>query len=245
MAKNKKNKSSEELDEELELENDSNEGSSKGSSKKGKFIGAIIFALILAILVAILGFNAGGIRDKYLRKPLEKIPIIKNLLPPIKKDESIEEEISEDEKAINSLTEEIKNLKTEIDRLKTFELSQNQFKIDKEKFDKLIALNDPKAYSTFYESISPENAEKLYKEAVVKANLDKDFKEYISTFENMKKDAASKILEELILTDTDLVITILENLTSVKRAEILSTMDSKNAATATKLLSVDNSETTT
>lgn len=243
MAKKTKNKEPEELEENIEIEEDEE----SSSSKKGKFIFIIIFAFILAVLVAILGFNAGGIRDKYLRKPLEKIPIIKNLLPPLNNDsEKIQdEELSEDKKAIQSLTEEIKNLNAEIDRLKTFEQSQNQFKVDKEQFDKLIALNDPKAYSSFYESISPENAEKLYKEAVSKANIDKSFKEYISTFENMKKDAASKILEELILTDTDLVITILENLTSVKRAEVLSTMDPKNAATATKLLSVDNSEQTT
>ncbi len=101
----------------------------------------------------------------------------------------------------------------------------------------MIALNDPKAYSSFYESIAPENAERLYQESIQKVDIDKQFKDYISTFENMKKDAAAKILEELIMTDMDLVITILENLSSTKRSEVLSTMDPKNAASCAKLLS--------
>ena len=101
----------------------------------------------------------------------------------------------------------------------------------------MVALNDPKAYSSFYESIAPENAEELYKQAVNKEVTDKALKDYIQTFENMKKDAATKILEELIITDMDLVITILQNLSSEKRSEILSTMDPKNAASCSKLLS--------
>lgn len=242
MAKQKKELDETELEEDLSTE----DGQQEKPRKKGKLIGIIITAFILALLVAILGFNVGGIRDKYIRKPLEKVPIIKNLLPPLKNEEEngkeSEEELSQEQKQIEALTQEIKTLNEEIDRLKVFETNQNQFKTDKEQFDRLVALNDPKAYSSFYEKVSPENAEKLYKEAVSKVSLDKEFKEYISTFENMKKDAASKILEELVLTDIDLVTTILQNLTSLKRADILSAMDPQNAATITKLLSVEKTE---
>lgn len=228
-----------ELEEDLDLVDDDDDDEDDDDStgkKRGCLIMFIISSLIIITLVAILGFNAGGIRDKYLRSTLEKIPIVKNLLPPLK-EEIEEDKISPEEEKINSLTTEIENLNKEIKRLKEFEANQLKFKAQKEEFDRMIALNDPKAYSSFYEGIEPENAEKLYKEATQKVELDKEFKNYISTFENMKKDAASKILEELLTTDTDLVITILKNLSGTKRSEILSTMDSKNAAVISKLLS--------
>ncbi|MDE6357318.1 MAG: hypothetical protein K2L15_01865 [Eubacteriales bacterium] len=231
----------EEENETFEDEYDEYEEEKKPKKKKGCLIMVILSVIIIAILVAILGFNAGGIRDKYLRNTLEKIPIVKNLLPPLEEENLNNEEqvetVSKEQETINALTLEIENLNAEIKRLKAFEENQIQFKAEKEEFDRMIASNDPKAYSEFYESIAPENAEKLYQEAVQKAETDKQFKDYISTFENMKKDSAAKILEELIMTDMDLVVTILENLSSTKRSEILTAMDAKNAAACAKLLS--------
>lgn len=252
MAKKNKNKNKDldlvDENEQLDDEYDEYEGNEPKKKKKGGCLAMfIISAIIIAILVAILGFNAGGIRDKYLRPTLEKIPIIKNLLPPL--EETSEEEnnneptISEEQKTIDALTAEIENLNSEIKRLKEFEAAQIQFKKEKEEFDRMIALNDPSAYSSFYESISPENAEKLYQEAIGQVQNNKEFKEYINTFENMKKDAAATILEELILTDMDLVVTILDNLSSTKRSEILATMDPVNAASCAKLLSAKTTQT--
>lgn len=235
MAKNKKNK--EEITEENEIDDNLDKNTTKKKKKGGCLTKLIILSVFISLLVAILGFNLGNIRDKYLRGTLEKIPIVKNLLPPIEETNIMEEETLNEEETVNSLISEIENLNNEIKRLKEFENAQAKFKKEKEEFDRLIALNDTKAYSEFYEKISPENAEKLYKEAIVKESLNKEFKDYIKTFENMKKDAASKILEELIITDMDLVISILSNLPSDNRAEILSVMDPKNAASVTKLLS--------
>lgn len=243
MAKNDNNVDLNDENQNDELENyDSyDENEPKKKSKKGCLIMFIISIIIIAILVAVLGFNVGGIRDKYMRPVLEKIPIVKNLLPPIEDttegEDNNKEKLSEEQQTIEALKKEIESLNAEIKRLKEFETAQLQFKAEKAEFDKLIALNDPKAYSTFYESILPENAQKLYQEAVGQVQNTKEFKDYIATFENMKKDAAAKILEELIMTDMDLVITILDNLTSTKRSEILATMDPVNAASCTKLLS--------
>lgn len=248
--KNKKNKKLKNEQDELELideeaqdndENDEEDTKPKKKKKKkgGCLVGLLLFIIIIATLVAILVFNVGNIRDKYLRPGLEKIPIVKNLLPPLKEQPTEQETQPVDEKQqiIDSLTKEIEALNGEIARLKEFEQAQLQFKSEKQQFDSMIALKDPKAYSSFYESIAPENAEELYKQAVEQQVKDKNFKEYIQTFETMKKDAATTILEELMVTDIDLVITVLQNLSSEKRSEILSTMDPKNAASCSKLLS--------
>ncbi|MBS5793566.1 MAG: hypothetical protein KIC92_02255 [Clostridiales bacterium] len=237
----KKNKKIKNEQEELELideELDDDIEEDVGKKKKGKgLVKFLIVIIIIAIPIVLISLNVGNIRDKYLRPGLERIPIIKNLLPPLETDnEQTEEVVDEKQQTIDSLTKEIEELNKEITRLKEFENSQLEFKTQKEEFDKMIALNDPKAYSSFYESISPENAEELYKQAINKEVTDKRFKEYIQTFETMKKDAVATILEELIITDMDLVITILENVSSDKRSEILSAMDPKNAASCSKLL---------
>ncbi|MFR4985920.1 MAG: hypothetical protein ACLUCH_00860 [Lachnospirales bacterium] len=237
----KKNKKIKNEQEELELideELDDDIEEDVGKKKKGKgLVKFLIVIIIIAIPIVLISLNVGNIRDKYLRPGLERIPIIKNLLPPLETDnEQTEEVVDEKQQTIDSLTKEIEELNKEITRLKEFENSQLEFKTQKEEFDKMIALNDPKAYSSFYESISPENAEELYKQAINKEVTDKRFKEYIQTFETMKKDAVATILEELIITDMDLVITILENVSSDKRSEILSVMDPKNAASCSKLL---------
>lgn len=237
----KKNKKIKNEQEELELideELDDDIEEDVGKKKKGKgLVKFLIVIIIIAIPIVLISLNVGNIRDKYLRPGLERIPIIKNLLPPLETDnEQTEEVVDEKQQTIDSLTKEIEELNKKITRLKEFENSQLEFKTQKEEFDKMIALNDPKAYSSFYESISPENAEELYKQAINKEVTDKRFKEYIQTFETMKKDAVATILEELIITDMDLVITILENVSSDKRSEILSAMDPKNAASCSKLL---------
>ena len=240
--KNKKPKNEKDelnlIDEDIDDEDDDVEDN--GGKKGGCLLKLIIAIIIIALPIVLVSLNVGGVRDNYLRPVLEKIPIVKNLLPPLESetDANVEEQpLDENQERIDALTKEIEDLNKEINRLKEFENAQLQFKADKEQFDKMVALNDPKAYSSFYESIAPENAEELYKQAVNKEVTDKALKDYIQTFENMKKDAATKILEELIITDMDLVITILQNLSSEKRSEILSTMDPKNAASCSKLLS--------
>lgn len=223
----------------------------KKSPKRKKFFGFLIFSVILGCIISILFFNVLNIREKYLRPVLEKIPIVKNLLPKSEEDNfenmpkselvsslktiSLENEDFKNE--IEELNKKIQELNIEINRLRQFEQMQLNFKTDKEEFDRIIAFNDTNAYANFYESIYPENAEKIYKEIVVQNQNDKKFKAYAQTFESMKKDAAAKVLEELIITDIDLVIKILNSLSTEKRAEILSNMQPENSAICIKLMS--------
>lgn len=242
MAKKKKKDEEQEdldvVDNDVDEDEDDDDGEDDDGGKGGCLKKIIVFAIIIAIPLLLIKFNVFKLGDK-ARPVLEKVPIVKKILPPKESEQQQEEEQPLDEKdqKIEALTAEIQTLNDEINRLKVFEQEQLKFKAEKEEFDKMIALKDPKAYSSFYESINPENAEELYKQAVTKEVKDKEFKEYIQTFEGMKKDAVSTILEELITTDMDLVITILQNLSSDKRSEVLATMDPKNAAACSKLLS--------
>ena len=58
----------------------------------------------------------------------------------------------------------------------------------------------------------------------------------------MKKDAAAKVLEEMIGTDMDLVVRILNNIGAEKRGAILGAMEPANAAAAAKQMAPDEQQ---
>lgn len=217
----------------------------KGKKKKHGIIPLLLIAVIVGALVAIFGFNAGNIREKYFRPILQNVPVVKNLLPEqteddayamLSKNELINENkalLAENEKLnsdIDALNNSIDSLNTEMIRLREIESQQLQYRAEKDEFDRMIAMNDPDAYSAFYESVDPENAERLYQEAIQSGENDKELKQYVQTFEGMKKSAAAKVLGEMIGSDMDLVVRILNNISSEQRGNILAEMDPKDAA---------------
>lgn len=225
----------------------------KKEKKKGKkkIIFLLPVLLLIGGLVAVIVFNVGNIRENYLRPTMEKIPVVKNLLPEkpsqdeysnLSREQLIEQtkvltaenqKLSDDSKV---LTNRINDLNKEMLRLQEIENAQVQFRQEKADFDKMIASNDPDAYKSYYEKISPENADNLYREIVTDSQDDAKLKDYIATFENMKKDSAASVLEQMINTDMDLVVLILSNIDSEQRGNILSAMQPANAAAVTKRL---------
>lgn len=233
----------------------------KKDGKKSKFPLFLILILLGAgALTLILVFNIGNLRDKYIMPAMQNVPIIKNIIPQSEQQQDEFSGLSKDElvaqiKALTEDNEKLENNNTEINnklndankeitRLKEIEAQQLEFKQDKETFDSMIALNDPQAYQTFYEKIFPENADKLYKEVVGAAQNDKNLKNYVKTFENMKKDAAAAVFKEMLRTDMDLVVQILENISNEQRGDILSAMEPKDAAAVVKRLAPQQNNTT-
>ncbi len=224
----------------------------KEKKGKGGLIVPVLFLFLLfGALVAIFVFNTFNLRDKYLRPFLEKIPIVKNVLPAAEDVPTDEyaafdraqfiDEITRLQKSLEDRDKEIKTVNDknaqftdEINRLKEIESQQLQFKADKEAFDKMIAENNPEAYSSFYEKISPENAQALYKEAVVAVQKSKEVTRYMNMIQNMDATSAAKMLEELVITDLNLVVNIINSIKPEIAAEILAGMTPKNAATVIK-----------
>jgi len=225
----------------------------KGKKKGGK--GKIIFIAVLLLVfgagVAVFGFNVFNLRDGYVYPALREVPFIGDMIPEEENAEQDEyggltreqlivqnKKLESEKKALqedkDSLTKRISDNDKEMTRLKEIEAEQLKFKSDKEAFDKMIAENDPNAYKTYYESVYPENADKIYKETIQKEAANKEVKQYVQTFENMKKDAAAKVLEEMTGTDMNLVVRILNNIGAEQRGAILGAMDSAKAASVVK-----------
>ncbi len=227
----------------------------KEKKKKGKGKGKIIlgfFGLIIILGLVLFLLNPFNWRDDYVYPFLRDVPVVGEWIPAAeeggeedeysgltkeqlivqnKKLESEKKALEEDK---DNLTKRISDNDAEMKRLKEIEAEQVKFKSDKEAFDRMIAENDPNAYKTYYESVYPENADKIYKEVVTQEAVDKELKQYVQTFESMKKDAAAKVLEEMIGTDMNLVVRILNNISAEQRGAILGAMDSTNAAAAAK-----------
>lgn len=235
------------IDKKAEKKKQKKKGKKKG---KGKIIFLIILLILLGLIVSVFGFNVFNVRDEYVYPVLRDVPVIGSWIPEEnnpndeysgltkeqlivqnKKLEAEKKALEEDKK---NLTTRISDNDKEMTRLKELEANQLQFKADKEEFDRRIAEGDIKAYLDYYKSVYPENADKIYREEVKQEAVDKQLKKYVQTFENMKKDAAAKVLEEMIGTDMDLVVRILNNIGSEQRGAILGAMDSKNAASVAK-----------
>lgn len=236
---------------------DIDDGTGKKKKKGGRLkviILLIFFVLIMGIAVAILFFNAFNIREKYLRSTIDKIPIVKNIIPSGEAVETsaqedtmsiqqaqariadLENQLSTKDTTIDSLTKDNDSLRLENNRLKEIESQQIQFRADKEEFDRMIAENDPTAYSAFYESISPENAERLYQSTKATSEQRKELKNYTNAFEEIEAEAGAGIIEEMVGTDMNLAALILENISSEQRANILAAMDATLAASVVKYM---------
>lgn len=222
--------------------------------KKGKGIIFVLFFLLLLIvmLVAVIGFNIFNIREKYLRTTIEKIPIVRNILAAKVATDGeeilatteelqakvlqLENQISSQNNTITVLTDNNTSLELENRRLKEIETKQLEFKTAKEEFDRLIATNDPAAYSKFYEQISPENADLLYTATKMSAEQSKELKKYTDTFDSIDPEAGAKIIEEMVGTDMALASLILKNIDSEQRANIIAAMDPVIAASIVKYM---------
>ncbi len=225
------------------------------TSKLRKLVNSSIFLLFLSSIVAVLVFNVFDIRDKYLRQYLEQVPFIAEMLPP-QTESSIEDLKSKDDlKAdIEALEAVIESLETtaleqentiseyeeEVERLSTFETEYLDFLEDKQLFDETVGSENPDAYISFYEKMYPENAERVYAD-LKDIEIDMtSFNEYITVYSGMEPGSVASIFEEMMNTDINLVVSILDELNPSFAGEILAEMPPDKAATVAKLLAPSN-----
>lgn len=247
MAKKNKDKVDENAVDEV-VDNDGKKN--KKSKAKGFLTVVLLFILIASIMGYIFMFNGFGLRDGLLRPILEKTPVVSNYLPPVESSDSRLSELvlendelkSENEllnQRIDNATKIAESSTEEIERLKLIEDQQTEFIAMKEEFDENFATMTSDDYVTYYEAMYPDTAEEVYGEIISDNYSKEEVDEYIATFETMDASAIAAILEEMIDTDMELVILIMENLDNQLAGEVLSEMDPANAAEVAKLMSPD------
>ncbi len=226
------------------------EAKKKARSFVSKIMPWFVFLLIVGGIFSAIWFNVLNVRDQYVFPALKNVPFVKTLVPDLEqavadsekppKDElmtqiaQLERKLKDSEDQVAKLTQKNKLFTEQVADLQVIADQQTKFKEDKAAFDEMVASNDPAAYKAFYEQISPENAAELYKASLSSVAQSKELKNYIAKYQAMDEAAAAAVLEELLTTDSELVVTILKNIDSEKCAAVLAAMTPQNAATVTK-----------
>ena len=235
----------------------------EGFSPSVLLIVILIVLIWIAILALLIKLDIGGFGSGVLRPVLKDIPVINKILPePTEVEEYAGEfdnlpdalaEIERLNKQIDELkaemakgddgeSEEVKALKEEIMRLRTFEDSQIEFQKLKTEFYEEVVFSDKapeiEQYKAYYEEIDPDNAEYLYKQVVAQLETDKIMDEYIKGYTEMKPKQAAAIFDEMG-DNLDLVAKILGHMEPNARAKILQAMDKDLASKITKIMDPD------
>ena len=232
-----------------------------GSSASVVIVTLFIILIWLGILVLLVKMDVGGFGSNVLTPILKDVPVINKILPSesttettkneeayggynslkdaVEQIKTLEKQLDQAQSTNATYAEQIDTLKTEVQRLKTFEDNQVEFQKIKEQFyeEVVYAENGPGAdeYRQYYEEMDPTTAEALYKQVIQTEAADKQMQEYANTFSNMQASEAAAILGNM--TDNlDLAASILKNLDVSTRGATLGAMDSAIAARIVKIM---------
>lgn len=220
----------------------------------------VIVVIWLLIICLLIKMDVGGFGSDILTPLLKDVPVVNKILPNSTDTEStgegayggysslkeavdyikiLEIELEHSQQVNNSDSDELAELKAEIERLKEFENMQVEFQRIKEQFyeEVIYADNGPGAdeYKKFYEGMDPETASALYKQVVRQLEEEQEVKDYAAAYAAMKPKQAAAIFEAM--TDNlDLAARILWVMDADTRGKILGAMNSATAAKLTKIM---------
>mgnify|MGYP004508370105 FL=1 len=222
----------------------------------------VIVLIWIAILCLVVKLDFGGFGSNVLTPVLKDVPVL-NLILPKNTETAVDEEKSasyggydnlrdavdyikelelELERAQSAQTDssdEVEQLKAEVERLKTFEDSQVEFQRIKTEFYEEVVYADKgpgiDEYRKYYEEMDPATAQYLYKQVVQELEESSEVKDYAKAYSEMKPKEAAAIFEQM--TDNlDLAARILGVMEPDARGAILGVMDPAIAAKLTKIM---------
>ncbi len=222
----------------------------------------VIVIIWIAILCLIVKLDFGGFGSNVLTPILKDVPFLNLILPSNKEvvvDEGeseayggytnlreavdyikeLELELERAQSAHSDSSDEVAQLKAEVERLKTFEDSQVEFQKVKTEFYEEVVYADKgpgiEEYRKYYEEMDPATAEYLYKQVVTQLEESQKVIDYAKAYSEMKPKEAAAIFEEM--TDNlNLAARILGVMEADSRGKILGVMDPEIAARITKIM---------
>lgn len=220
----------------------------------------VIVVIWLAILCLLIKLDVGGFGSNVLAPVLKDVPVINKILPAesvITTDDEeayggytslreavdyikqLELELEQAQSSSNTDSEEMEQMRAEIERLQTFEDAQVEFERIKNDFYEEVVYADKgpgaEAYQKYYESMDPTTAEYLYKQVVQQQEASKEIKDYAQAYADMKPKEAAAIFENMT-DDLELAAKILNQMSTEDRGKILGVMDPTVAARLTKIM---------
>ena len=236
------------------------ENESGGSKLVTALIAIVIILIWLAVFAFLIKMDVGGIGSKVLYPVLKDVPVVNKILPNVSEDLQAEEgdyeyttlkaaneRIKELERKLKSEngtrdanSDYISELEAKLMKLQKYKDEYDDFQKRVKEFDEKVVFTknapDISEYQKYYEEIQPENAEKIYKQVLLKLQYTKKAEELGKFYANMDADKAAARLSEMS-EDLSLIRDILENMTEKQAAAILQEMDVDFAAQVTKKIS--------
>lgn len=225
-------------------------------STGSKIVTVLIVIVIILIWLGIFGvlikLDVGNFGSGVLYPVLKDVPVLNWILPEPENGETTEEydNLTEANARIKELenqlaatsssdvanSDEVEELRAEVNRLKKFEENQKAFTERVKEFDRNVVYNDKapdtEEYKIYYEGIEPDNAEEIYKEVCLRFEYSQEIKDQAETYAKMEPANAAAILEEMS-NDLTLVASILDSMQSSKSALIIENMKPTTAAQVT------------
>jgi len=221
--------------------------SESAGSVGSAFLTLLIVLIWLGVIVALIKLDVGGLGSNVLRPVLKDVPILKEILPEETDDELLsqgvypftniaeaitnyelmQQELLQYKATTAAQAERIAELEREVERLTFFEADQKRYQELWEEFHNLVVYTDNapglEAYIEWYETIDPEYAEFLYRQAIDQLAYTRDLEDYVKGYSSMKPANAAKVLIEMT-GNLDTVALILDGMKPAARADILGEM---------------------
>lgn len=249
---------------ELALEEAGLQDDEEGGGFSAFIVTAVIIIVWLGILALLIKLDVGGFGSNVLAPVISDVPVLNKILPKstetevsdgesyggytnlkeaVDQIERLELQLEQAQSNINVDSEEIAQLKAEVERLSTFEANQIEFQRIKNQFyqEVVYAEKGPGAeeYARYYETMDPETAQNLYKEVIAEEAVSKEIEDYAQAYSEMKPAEAAAIFEEMT-NNLDLAARILGVMEPDDRGKILGKMDPEIAARITKIMDPDS-----
>ena len=222
--------------------------------KKGK--GLLIFFLILLLIIggvaAVLVFDLWGFRENVVMPYLRDAPIIGGWFPAPEEEEPelTREELMRRYTILNQqleslqaqmalANEQIATSNTLIEHLRAFESAWQTYRLARAEFEQMLALGDPHNFVQFFDFVSQDNIVQQYLQALELAQFYDETRAIVATLNNMDESGAGEVLENLMTTDTELMVRALWLMSPPRRAEIFDTLDSDVVSTMILLMTPD------
>lgn len=200
----------------------------KGNTAKGKAVCVFVFftliGLLMGIFVGMVKLDIGGVASEVLAPVIADVPVLRNILPVEMQKKSASElaaEQKQQEAAAAAEAERAAEEEAAAEEAAEEEAQQEAAEKAKAEAEAEQAAEEAAAEA---EAAAEEAAEE---EA-------KALQDYVDTYSAMKPRDAAKVFDSMMPDQEDLVVRILENLTSNQRAAILSKMSVANAAILTE-----------
>lgn len=202
----------------------------KGNTAKGKAVCALVFFALIGLLmgafVGMVKLDVGGVASGALAPVIADVPVLRSILPAELQKKNASELAAEQKQQEAAAAAEAEQAAEE-------EAAEEEAAAEAEAEAEQAA--EEAAAEVDAEAAAEEDAaeaEAAAEEAA--AEEAKALQDYVDTYSAMKPKDAAKVFDSMMPDQEDLVVRILENLTSDQRAAILSKMSIANAAIITE-----------